>query len=763
MRTIKLKALSLVNFKGQRDLTIQFSDKETFVCGKNATGKTTVFDSFLWLLFGKDSTGRSDSNFNIKTLDENGTPILHLEHSVTGVLDVDGVETKLQRKYVEKWVKPSGTTEETLQNHVTQFYLNDVKLGTKKEYDAAVAAIMPEDVAKMITNPFYFTALPADTQKDMLLDMSGNITDDEIAALDPSYLQLLATLNGRPLEQYNKEISAKKKAIKDELIVIPSQIDTANRLKPQAENWDALNTELDSKKKEIKKIDAKLADKTKIGDSAMEAKTALIGALGKLNVSLEQRKNDIIISAEKVYNDALLKANNEKSIQEKNIQEKLTSIKSQINNRRNEIKMEHGFDRVVATNDINTLQNEIRILEANRNTLMAEKAHLEKDAASLNAEHAEWVRKAESLQAEVEKLRNEYKVIYADAPKIDNTAFICPTCKRPLEADDVESKMKEIQENFNLQKADRLKHNKENGIRTSQAYKASVSAADDIASALSQLTSKKIANEEELKANYNEISIKKQTLISKQASLPAEPNWNELEANDATIQSCMREYQEAQAIKVDVVMPVKPDHSVVVSQDQDCIDLQNRIVDLHNQIDNFKVQVDADGVAELEEKKQVLNQEIQDLITRLANKATIERADKEINDLEEKRISANQALADLERMEMVVFNFQRDKDKELLNRINGMFKLVSFKFESAQLNGGSKLTCICTVNGVPYPDVNAAGKLQAGLDIINAICTHKGITAPIFIDNREGVNDIGDCVSQIINLCVTTDKALNIK
>lgn len=90
MRTIKLKSLSLVNFKGIRSLNIGFSDAETLVAGENGTGKTTVFDSFLWLLFGKDSTGRSDSNFNIKTLDSDGKPILHLEHSVTGVLSVDG-------------------------------------------------------------------------------------------------------------------------------------------------------------------------------------------------------------------------------------------------------------------------------------------------------------------------------------------------------------------------------------------------------------------------------------------------------------------------------------------------------------------------------------------------------------------------------------------------------------------------------------------------------------------------------------------------
>ncbi|WP_418702500.1 AAA family ATPase, partial [Bacteroides sp.] len=90
MKDIRLKHLELVNFKGIRSFELSFDEMGVAVCGGNGTGKTTIFDAFLWLLFGKDSTGRSDSNFNIKTLDSDGKPILHLEHSVTGVLSVDG-------------------------------------------------------------------------------------------------------------------------------------------------------------------------------------------------------------------------------------------------------------------------------------------------------------------------------------------------------------------------------------------------------------------------------------------------------------------------------------------------------------------------------------------------------------------------------------------------------------------------------------------------------------------------------------------------
>lgn len=69
MSTITLKSLLLVNFKGVRELRLDFTQQVTVISGENGTGKTTIFDAFHWLLFGKDSTGRSDSNFNIKTID----------------------------------------------------------------------------------------------------------------------------------------------------------------------------------------------------------------------------------------------------------------------------------------------------------------------------------------------------------------------------------------------------------------------------------------------------------------------------------------------------------------------------------------------------------------------------------------------------------------------------------------------------------------------------------------------------------------------
>jgi len=87
-RQVTLKRLTLVNFKGLRNVAVEFGDGVTTISGRNGTGKTTIADSFAWLLWGKDSEGNSDSKFGIKTNDAEGNFIPDLEHEVTGLFDV---------------------------------------------------------------------------------------------------------------------------------------------------------------------------------------------------------------------------------------------------------------------------------------------------------------------------------------------------------------------------------------------------------------------------------------------------------------------------------------------------------------------------------------------------------------------------------------------------------------------------------------------------------------------------------------------------
>lgn len=655
MKKIILKSLALVNFKGVRDFSIAFNDGITTVCGDNGTGKTTLYDAYLWLLFGKDSTGRSDgaNGFNVKTTGEDGKPIYRLEHSVTAVLEVDGKEIKLQRSLVEKWQKVNGTTDEVMKDE-TQYFINDVRTGTKKEYQAEISEIIPEDVFRMITNPYYFTSLSAETQKDMLLEMVGNIDDEEVAATDLDFLALLDQINGTSLAKWAREIAAKKKACNDALATIPASIETAQKLMPESEEWAVLEKQLKEVQDRVKEIDAQIADKSALNDEAYKRKMALMKQQADKRIKLQDRENTIRMETNAAHNKAL--------------------------------------------SDIQQMENELSINQKNLDSYRNDKMNVDG--------------KIDELNGKLVEMREQFKAVAKEQfPEPSGDVLVCPTCGEPYKGENLENAIAKLRGNFEQSKSKRQKDIQTKG----KQYKAEYDKAVEQQTKLTGLIAKLEDDALEIKGN---ITIKKNNI------------------------------------------PVAGNADEAIANDKECIGLRNDIAEIANQL---QVEVPQADVSELQSEKADSNAAIADINKRLGKRAMIERVNKEIADLEEKRIANNQAKADLEKWEDVYLRFQKAKDEVLMQRINGLFNVVSFSFVKEQKNGGEKVTCYCTVNGVPYADVNACGKVNAGLDIINAICATKGISAPIFIDNRESFNVIIPTISQIVNLRVSNDKQLTIK
>lgn len=655
MKKIILKSLALVNFKGVRDFSIAFNDGITTVCGDNGTGKTTLYDAYLWLLFGKDSTGRSDgaNGFNVKTTGEDGKPIYRLEHSVTAVLEVDGKEIKLQRSLVEKWQKVNGTTDEVMKDE-TQYFINDVRTGTKKEYQAEISEIIPEDVFRMITNPYYFTSLSAETQKDMLLEMVGNIDDEEVAATDPDFLALLDQINGTSIAKWAREIAAKKKACNDALATIPASIETAQKLMPESEEWAVLEKQLKEVQDRVKGIDAQIADKSALNDEAYKRKMALMKQQADKRIKLQDRENTIRMETNAAHNKAL--------------------------------------------SDIQQMENELSINQKNLDNYRNDKMNVDG--------------KIDELNGKLVEMREQFKAVAKEQfPEPSGDVLVCPTCGEPYKGENLENAIAKLRGNFEQSKSKRQKDIQTKG----KQYKAEYDRAVEQQTKLTGLIAKLEDDALEIKGN---IEIKKNNI------------------------------------------PVAGNADEAIANDKECIALRNDIAEIANQL---QVEVPQADVSELQNEKADSNAAIADINKRLGKRAMIERVNKEIADLEEKRIANNQAKADLEKWEDVYLRFQKAKDEVLMQRINGLFNVVSFSFVKEQKNGGEKVTCYCMVNGVPYADVNACGKVNAGLDIINAICATKGISAPIFIDNRESFNQIIPTISQIVNLKVSDDKSLTIK
>ena len=156
--------------------------------------------------------------------------------------------------------------------------------------------------------------------------------------------------------------------------------------------------------------------------------------------------------------------------------------------------------------------------------------------------------------------------------------------------------------------------------------------------------------------------------------------------------------------------------------------------------------------------------EIDSLKARLSKKAQIEKNKARIKELEDQYKAQTEEYASLEGIEFTIQQFGRAKIDAVESRINGLFSMVKFKMFEIQVNGDEVETCEATVGGVPYSVLNDARRINAGIDIINAICKNEQMTAPIFIDNAESVNSLIPSDSQIIRLVVTdTDKTLRVE
>ena len=271
MKKIIIKSLNIQNFKGIKKLTIDFNGKETTIEGKNGVGKTSVFDAYSWLLFGKNSQNQSD--FSIKTNDANNNVIHNLEHSVEGTLQVDDSTLVLKRVLREKWTKKKGSETAELTGNETIFFINEVPKSLS-EYKLIVDGIISEESQKVLSNPLYFNqTMKWQDRRTILSKLAGDITNDLILEkIKGSYRTELEKMlsTDKTLDDYKREFSAKRKKIKDELDLIPSRIDEASRSKPEDKNWNEIESSIKSKNLEISSIDLQIEDITKQQESHFE-------------------------------------------------------------------------------------------------------------------------------------------------------------------------------------------------------------------------------------------------------------------------------------------------------------------------------------------------------------------------------------------------------------------------------------------------------------------------------------------------------------
>jgi chromosome segregation ATPase len=316
----------------------------------------------------------------------------------------------------------------------------------------------------------------------------------------------------------------------------------------------------------------------------------------------------------------------------------------------------------------------------------------------------------ERLEKENEELRERWKEENKKELTFDESLFICPVCKRPFEEADIEAKKEEMLKNFNFEKAETLKKITAQGKENNRKI-------------------------EELKKKISEINIE------------------EIEAKILILDKKVKDIKA----KIDNFKPV-----IDLNNNERYKEIKSEIEAIENKLSKQYINTEKD---ELKKKLVELKKELEEVNSKLAYKEHNEKAKTRIEELKKQERELARQIAELERQEFLTEEFIKAKVELLQSKIDSKFKYVKFKMFDIQVNGGIAETCEPMVDGVTFStNLNSGARINAGLDIINALCDYYNIQAPIFIDNKESITKLIVTKSQVISLIVSEqDKKLRVE
>jgi len=649
MQEVRLKKLSLRNFQGIKDFTLDAQTEDISVYGDNSTGKTTLANSFHYLLFGKNLEGRAD--FEVKTLDEQGQALHNLEHSVTAVFDMGGKELTLSRTLKEKWVKKRGSAAQTFSGHETDFKVNLVPV-KKSEYEAAINSIIDEDTFRLLTNPAHFNALHWEKKRAILLTVCGDITDADVIASNAALSKLPEILSDYTLDDYRKILAEKRKKINQEIQMLPIRISEVSQGLPTIDDikdageldkdLELLREQQGEKRNELTQVNAG-------GAVAVKTKT-----LREIEGELQT-----------IFN------------------EHYAGVNKQINSK---------------TDD----------LSDHRTMILARKGDLATTVAAI--EHLSST--IPGVESNMAMLRAKYQEVY-EQELIYREQSVCPVCGQPLPKERLAEAKERALADFNGKKAQQL---------------------EDIQVEGKQLAARLEENKAE-KARLEEIFAKDNVGLGEHeavySKLEAEIEAIRASATDVTFNTA---YQVKLAEKTAIEAEIQ---TLRIGNGEAIKTIEHEIFELQQSIDAFE-----------------------------STKAKIEQRVKGTERIAELEKQEKLLAAEYEKLESELFlteEFIRAKVSMLEEKINAKFRLVKFKLFNQLVNGSLEECCETAVGGVPYPSLNNAARINAGLEVINVLSEFYGFSAPIFCDNAEAVNELIPVNAQLIRLVVSKDPALRVE
>lgn len=404
MKKIIFKSLSLLNFKGIRNLHVSFGENLTVISGRNAAGKTSIADAIMWVLF---DVGYDGNKLEPKTFDKNHEIIKEIPHEAELTLLVDGDQIVLKRSLSDAWKGDKCT-------NTYKYYVNG-DVTTAGDFKKVVESICPDSVFRRISSATNFCSLPWQKQRELLESLAEKYTTQDITQGDERFDFVVEELKKKSVADLIHHIKYKRKEVQKQLDSVPVRLAELNKSLPEAQDWDALSTE-----------------KSNLNDKLVE----LANKMQAIRIG----------GADKVRYDGILKKIEFSEKRKRNMEQGAMNLAT-------EQATKHQSDVITANIAVKKAQSLVDDLKATMRGYTESEIHA-KD-------------KKEECERKVVDINNRLDKLSKSRWSWNAEDGICPHCGQPLPAEDVERIKKESKDRFNERKSNASKKIQEefNGIQ----------------------------------------------------------------------------------------------------------------------------------------------------------------------------------------------------------------------------------------------------------------------------------------------------------
>lgn len=390
MKKIQLNKITIRNFKGFTDFTMEIKGEDVDIYGDNDAGKTSIYDAFLWCLFHKDSKDRFKINW--QPLDSNNRTITGLTTKIAVELLVDGKIQTFEKQITNKKVIRRKNNEEVFENQ-PKYLVNGLETSTREMYDSKVAEILDQETFKNLTSVTYFCEqLDAEERREKLFNYFGTLTDMQIIQQHDNLKPLFEIVGSDTINDARAKIVQELKGINETLKSIPTKIEGIQAAMPEINdlNRDAL----------VKDREKLSEEKSNLQDQLMTIKNG--GAINEYTSKLRTKEEE-------------LKA--ERLSYETNQNAKINGI-------------QQGKAKLFA--ELDEAKKAFATIEAEKESVAQKIAAERKHIEQLDQEHEQLTEKYDAID-DIEFMPGAY-----EKQPFDETQLVCFHCKRTFEAEQQE-------------------------------------------------------------------------------------------------------------------------------------------------------------------------------------------------------------------------------------------------------------------------------------------------------------------------------------